>query len=412
MRRPIATSLQHAARLLHGRLPGQLVIQLTERCNARCPQCNMNIGRRFARATLVEDTVKRILERAAAQGVAAVSFTGGEPLLEFDSLLRLIQHAAALGIRMTRTGTNAFFLARPWEADFDARADRVVQGLAATALRNLWISLDSPDASTHERLRGLPGVMAGIAKALPRFHAAGIYPAANLGLNRYAGGATPLTANGQGMDGLVELWRKGIDAFLRRVIELGFTTVNFCYPMSIAAEDEGGLRPVYAASATTELVSFRRVERQAILQALLDIIPRFRRRIRVFTPRSSLLALLRQHEASNGRTASFPCLGGHDFFFVAAKSAHLYPCGFRGMEDLGAAHGARWPAGNEAVFCTRCDWECFRDPSTLAGPFLQAMNRPLAAARSLWRDHHWRALWCSDLAYYQSCGWFDGRRKP
>ena len=37
-------------------------------------------------------------------------------------------------------------------------------------------------------MRGLPGVVQGIEQSLPIFHANGIYPAVNLGINRRIGG--------------------------------------------------------------------------------------------------------------------------------------------------------------------------------------------------------------------------------
>jgi hypothetical protein len=47
--------------------------------------------------------------------------------------------------------------------------------------------MDSAGPERHERLRGLPGVIRGIERVLPLMHAAGLYPAANLGINRYMG---------------------------------------------------------------------------------------------------------------------------------------------------------------------------------------------------------------------------------
>ncbi len=67
------------------------------------------------------------------------------------------------------------------------RIRRLVEMLADTPLRNFWISLDSADPAVHERMRGFPGVVAGIEKALPIFHQHGIYPSANLGINRNMG---------------------------------------------------------------------------------------------------------------------------------------------------------------------------------------------------------------------------------
>ncbi len=118
-----------------------------------------------------------------------LSLTGGEPLLELDRLVELIRHAGRVGIKYIRTGTNGFVFCgngNPLSAD---RTTLLAETLAGTPLRNFWISIDSAVPEVHEQMRGFPGVIAGIEKALPIFHRFGLYPSANLGVNRRLGGA-------------------------------------------------------------------------------------------------------------------------------------------------------------------------------------------------------------------------------
>lgn len=63
--------------LFRGRLPGQAVIQITTRCNARCVQCGMSADNSFARHSLDPEVVDRVLDTVARLGMQAVSFTGG-----------------------------------------------------------------------------------------------------------------------------------------------------------------------------------------------------------------------------------------------------------------------------------------------------------------------------------------------
>ena len=100
------SSLREIALLLKGRIPYQLVIQYTDRCNAQCPQCGMRASENYRRSTLSMDKVKRIIDYAATQGVKAISFTGGEPFLYFDEIVSLLKYAKEAGIKYTRTGTN------------------------------------------------------------------------------------------------------------------------------------------------------------------------------------------------------------------------------------------------------------------------------------------------------------------
>jgi MoaA/NifB/PqqE/SkfB family radical SAM enzyme len=182
MRRPAVW--RDAATVVRGHSPRQVILQLTDRCNAACPQCSMRASNPLPRTRMDRPLAARVVDHAAELGVSALSITGGEPLLCVSDVRFLIRRATDAGIRYTRTGTNGFMFSGSDNGTFQARTERLAEGLASSGLRNLWISLDSADVETHERQRGLPGVVAGIEKALPIFHEAGLYPAVNLGLTR------------------------------------------------------------------------------------------------------------------------------------------------------------------------------------------------------------------------------------
>ena len=288
--------------LFRGRLPGQAVIQVTTRCNARCVQCGMSAERAFARHTLDPEIVERILDTAARLGMQAVSFTGGEPLLDFKGLTAMIRSARRRGIPYVRTGTNGFMFQRHEAPDFSDRMRRTADELLESGIRNFWVSLDSCDPDIHESNRGLPGVVRGMAKALPVFHQVGLYPSVNLGINRLCGGRIPdLTAPFE-----AERFREGFvrafTNFFSFAEELGFTIANCCYPMS--GEEEA----VYQATSTDPFIAFDPAEKKAMLEALRDVVPAFRPRIRLFTPLSSLDALISQLDGHGCDT--YACRGG------------------------------------------------------------------------------------------------------
>jgi hypothetical protein len=62
--------------------------------------------------------------------------------------------------------------------------------------------------------------------------------------------------------------------------------------------------------------------------------------------------------------------------------------------------------------CTKCDWECFRDPSELIGPLHDLMTRPGRLVSRIVKDREWLRLWYEDLRYYRACGFFNGRVPP
>lgn len=401
-------------RILRGRLPGQAVIQFTTRCNAACAQCGMRRDSDCERFTMDVDALKRELDAMALRGIRAVSFTGGEPLLHAEQVAECMRHAAAAGIPHVRTGTNGFFLCGADRPGFRDRVTRMAELLADTPMNAFWISLDSADPALHERNRGLPGVVEGIRRGLPIFHEHGIYPAANLGINRLTGGEGAVPgpfAPGEAFDdaAVIRVWKKAFRSFYRAAVELGFTTANACYPMSVEPGGEE-LGAVYAATATDPMVRFTRRERAAMLRALYEVVPEFRHRLRIFTPRSSLLALSRQHLGLD--RGLFPCRGGRGFFFVDARDMHAYPCGYRGGEDLGRMSAMRAEDMDTGRECELCDWECFRDPSVLAAPLLRAFSKPVSLLGQTRYPQGFFRVWREDLRYYRACGWFDCRRGP
>lgn len=397
-------------RLARGRVPGQVVLQYTTRCNAACAQCGMRAGNPEPRVCTDPDQAKRLIDALAERGVVSLSLTGGEPLLFAEEIASLADYAARAGIRYIRTGTNGFVFRGHERPDFPERMARLADLLAGSALNNFWISLDSADPALHERNRGLPGMVAGLRKALPLFHERGLYPAANLGINRLTGGEGLVPGAGAPFEreAFTSAFAEAFRRFYEFAEQLGFTTVNACYPMSFDAEEGGGA--VYAATSTDGFIRFSAEEKAAMLRALYDVIPEFRHRLRIFTPRSSLLALMRQHVGLDA--GLFPCRGGIDFFFVEAGSLDVFPCGYRGGENLGKFWNLDLGRLDRRQVCERCDWECFRDPSVLLKPLLDVLRNPFTAWSRLPRHRDFLRVWLEDLRYYRACDWFDARRPP
>lgn len=395
--------------VLRQRVPGQLVIQLTDRCNARCPQCGMRVTEDFPRTRLETDRVLRLIDAAVRRKITSLSFTGGEPLIYLKDLAPLIRYAVDAGIPYVRTGTNGFLFMGSESEGFESRMESLAETLARSGVRNFWISIDSADPAVHETMRGLPGVIAGIRKALPIFHRHGLFPSANLGINRNITQETMALLPDCDGEAFYQAYRNGFRAFYNAVVDMGFTIVNSCYPMSVSPDDD--LAAVYSASSTDRVVCFSNAEKALLYTALFDTIPEFRRRIRIFSPRTSLYALIKETmQNENHGMTSYPCRGGIDFFFIDAKTGHTYPCGFRGQDDYGPFDASGFPGASHERPCRECHWECFRDPSELAGPLLDLARRPHRVFSKFLTDRLYARLWFEDLTYYRACGWFDGRK--
>ena len=406
--------LKALSSLLKTRPAGQLIIQFSDACNATCPQCELRATEKFKRSTIPLDDVKRMIDHAAASGFQALSFTGGEPFLRFEELAEIIDYACRAGIPYVRTGSNGFFLRHSDKPEWERRVRRIIERLAETDIYTLWFSLDSAVPEVHEEMRGLEGVVRGMERALPMFHEAGIYPSANLGINRNVGGrwrgSIPTDWSDQADLDFYYMFSGAFHRFYQRVIDMGFTIANACYPMSVQTTSEGELSAVYGASSSDGVVRFTRPEKATLFRCLRDVIPHFRDRLRIFTPLSSLNALARTY--ADGTPSHFACPGGIDYFFVDARHGHAYPCGFRGGEDHGRFEDIDFSAPRRTPFCRKCDWECYRDPAEMLGPIQELRTAPRAAIARLRGDGEFARLWWSDVRYYGACGWFSGRRAP
>jgi len=409
-------SFDTLARIWSGRAPGQLIIQMTDKCNARCPQCEMRVTNKYDRAEMTVDDMRRAIDAAAENGISALSFTGGEPLLMLDEMAPLMKHAGSLGIQFIRSGTNGYVFKNPDAPGWEDRVKKIVDTLAETPVRNFWISIDSMVPEVHEKMRGFPNLIKGIEKAIPIFHERGLYPSANLGINRNVGGTATwdvyredFATETEYLDAFYRGMRSSLQRFYGFVRDLGFTIANTCYPMSIdEAEQMQGLSAVYGATSIDRVIKFTKGERLMLFKALFETVPEYRGDIRIFSPLSSVLSLVRQYE-EGAQPEGYGCRGGVDFFFINSQDGNTYPCGYRGNDYFGKFEDIDMSKIDRNSTCTDCDWECFRDPSELVGPVLEFVRNPFALAARFMRDPEFFKLWREDLVYYKHCDYFSGR---
>lgn len=121
-----------------GPLMGGIV--LVNRCNERCPMCDIP---QRAEGDLDTAQVKELIDQFVTLGTSGIGFTGGEPLLRAD-VFELIAYARGFGMPVT-LNTNGLLL-----------TERRIEQLLEAGPTNVNISLDGGTASTHDPLRGGP----------------------------------------------------------------------------------------------------------------------------------------------------------------------------------------------------------------------------------------------------------------
>jgi MoaA/NifB/PqqE/SkfB family radical SAM enzyme len=118
--------------------------ELTTGCNLRCIHCRATATELCSPDDLGFGACARIIEELAAFAPFILVFSGGEPLFRRD-VLRLARLATDRGIRVALATNGTLVTAELAQQIRDAGVQRVA------------ISLDGPDAATHDSFRGMPG---------------------------------------------------------------------------------------------------------------------------------------------------------------------------------------------------------------------------------------------------------------
>lgn len=126
-------------------------LKLVDACNLRCFMCDYWHGRR--EDELDTDTVLRVLRELRELGCEKIHFTGGEIFMRKDAI-ELLGACADLGMRTCLT-TNGTLLDK-------AR----IRALVRMPVRSVTLSIDSPSANLHDRVRGRRGSHAKTTRAL------------------------------------------------------------------------------------------------------------------------------------------------------------------------------------------------------------------------------------------------------
>lgn len=118
--------------------------EITKRCNLRCAHCRAvpQAGPSPDELSLSEGF--RLIDGIGECGRPILVLTGGEPLLRPD-LFTLARHATLRGLRIA-LATNGTLATR-----------EVARHIASVGFMRVAISLDGPDAETHDQFRRVPG---------------------------------------------------------------------------------------------------------------------------------------------------------------------------------------------------------------------------------------------------------------
>lgn len=143
-------------------LPIAMTFAVTYRCQCKCVHCSAGRHLKEDKKELSTEEAKKLIDAGQKLGVSIIAFTGGEPLLRED-IFELISHVDQRKA-MPVMFTNGQFL-----------TDENVDKLADAGLYSVFLSIDSPDAEEHNKLRGMPGLFETAIEGIKRVKKKGMF---------------------------------------------------------------------------------------------------------------------------------------------------------------------------------------------------------------------------------------------
>jgi AdoMet-dependent heme synthase len=125
--------------------PMLVIWEATQACDLACVHCRASAQSERSPRELTTEQGYRLLDEIKSFGEPLMVFTGGDPLKRPD-LFDLIRYSVKIGLR-----TNVTPSATPL---LNAEA---IEGFKAAGVTRMAISLDGPDAASHDEFRGIPG---------------------------------------------------------------------------------------------------------------------------------------------------------------------------------------------------------------------------------------------------------------
>ena len=125
--------------------PMLVIWEVTQACDLACVHCRASAQSLRHPQELSTLQGFRLLDQIRSFGEPLMVFTGGDPLKRPD-LYELIRYSVAIGLRTNVTPSATPLLTAEAIANFKK-----------AGVARLAISLDGPDAATHDEFRGIPG---------------------------------------------------------------------------------------------------------------------------------------------------------------------------------------------------------------------------------------------------------------
>ena len=174
-------------------------IEITRRCNAKCIHCIIGAGQ-AKNEELTTNEILKLIEDLSDLECNTVVLTGGEPFLRKEWPL-FLQKICSLNMQPIFM-TNAMLI-----------NDDIIDILKLYPNVGMGISLDGADKSTHDYIRGIPGIFDNFCEVVKKLKKAKIYTAIP---------TTVMQSNFNQLDKILELLISlGVDTWQLQIVKPG-----------------------------------------------------------------------------------------------------------------------------------------------------------------------------------------------
>jgi AdoMet-dependent heme synthase len=125
--------------------PLLVIWEVTQACDLACVHCRASAQPNRHPQELTTEQGFALLEEIKSFGNPLMVFTGGDPLKRPD-IYDLIRHSVAIGLRTNVTPSATPLL-----------TEEAIEQFQACGVARMALSLDGPDAASHDDFRGIPG---------------------------------------------------------------------------------------------------------------------------------------------------------------------------------------------------------------------------------------------------------------
>ncbi|MDQ1278372.1 MAG: AdoMet-dependent heme synthase [Thermodesulfobacteriota bacterium] len=135
--------------------------EVTRSCNLACAHCRASAVCGPYEGELDTAACRRLIDEIAAFSHPVIILTGGEPLLRPD-IWEIAAYGSGKGLRMVMA-TNGTLV-----------TEDIAKKMLAAGIRRVSVSLDDPDAVSHDLFRRVPGAFAGTMCGIEAMRRAGM----------------------------------------------------------------------------------------------------------------------------------------------------------------------------------------------------------------------------------------------